>query len=269
MKNLRRCLLAFLLLGMIGGMAKANPVDLSATAVELGSAGSKGHLEIWKEVPEVGLQLGGSYLPFRYKFTTDPSVRGVLGVGFFAPMLEAHSVLIRPRVMRAGLPCGKTIYLWQHGTDQSKYQSVDKEWNGEVKGGDFSFRRSDGWEISYHQGRLSSIVTDDHHTFSWQYNGSLLTSILQDGLRVITIGSESDGKLSTLTAHNKNYQVTYGKRPIYHYAIRVQSIDNNEKLTPIQKVAGYQELLKEYPKKEEDLKFLINIRTQELDDENN
>ena len=54
--------------------AWARPVDLSAPTTELGAAGSKGYLEIWKEVEGVGFQLGKSYLPLRYKFTSDPSV---------------------------------------------------------------------------------------------------------------------------------------------------------------------------------------------------
>jgi YD repeat-containing protein len=199
----------------IGAMGlKGSPVDLSSPAAELGAAGSKGHLEIWNEVPEVGLQLGSTYLPFRYKFSSDRSVQGVLGAGFYAPMLEAHSVLIRPRVMKAGLPCGKSIYFWQVANDANKYQSVDKEWSGEVKGGDFTFRRSDGWEIGYRQGKLSSITCDDRHTYRWSYNGNRLSSIERDGMTVISIGSGSDGQLISLTAHNKNYVVAYGARPM-------------------------------------------------------
>ena len=193
---------------------EANPVDLSAPTVELGAAGSKGYVEIWKELPQVGLQLGGTYLPFRYKFTTDPTVSGVFGPGFYAPILEAHSVLIRERVMRAGLPCGKTIYFWQDFSDPQKYQTVDKTWTGLATDNEFTFWRGDGWKLTYRDGRLSSLVTDDRHTYTWNYSGSLLTSIARDGLEVLNVQLGVGGTIRALSCQNKSYPVEYEKRPI-------------------------------------------------------
>lgn len=193
---------------------EANPVDLSAPTVELGAAGSKGYVEIWKELPQVGLQLGGTYLPFRYKFTTDPTVSGVFGPGFYAPILEAHSVLIRERVMRAGLPCGKTIYFWQDFSDPQKYQTVDKTWTGLATDHEFTFWRGDGWKLTYRDGRLSSLVTDDRHTYTWNYSGSLLTSIARDGLEVLNIQLGVGGSIRAISCQNKSYPVEYEKRPL-------------------------------------------------------
>jgi hypothetical protein len=73
-------------ISLMAGHGSANPVDLSAPGGELGAANPKGYLEIWREIDGVGLQLGkGSYLPFRYKFSTDPAIGGIR-----AGVLPAH-----------------------------------------------------------------------------------------------------------------------------------------------------------------------------------
>lgn len=192
----------------------ARPVDLSAPTTELGAAGSKGYLEIWKEVEGVGFQLGKSYLPLRYKFTSDPSVRGILGPGFYMPMFEARSLLIRDKVMRASLPCGKVIYFWQDPVDPNKFQSVDKEWTGVITGKQFTVSRDDGWTIVYDGGRLSSITTDDHHVFTWIYSGSIPVAVNKDGSSVITVEPGVDGGIKAIDFEGKSYQANYGQRPM-------------------------------------------------------
>jgi YD repeat-containing protein len=194
--------------------AWARPVDLSAPTTELGAAGSKGYLEIWKEVEGVGFQLGKSYLPLRYKFTSDPSVRGILGPGFYMPMFEARSLLIRDKVMRASLPCGKVIYFWQDPVDPNKFQSVDKEWTGVITGKQFTVSRDDGWTIVYDGGRLSSITTDDHHVFTWIYSGSIPVAVNKDGSSVITVEPGVDGGIKAIDFGGKSYQANYGQRPM-------------------------------------------------------
>jgi len=168
---------AHFILGMIlvASCASANPVDLSVPGGELGAANPKGYLEIWREIDGVGLQLGkGSYLPLRYKFSSDPTIGGILGPGFYLPMFEARNSLIRERTMRAYLPCGKGLYLWRDTIDPNKFNTPDKEWTGYLNGDDFIVWRDDGWKVLYHKSRLASITSDDNHVFNWAYdNGEL------------------------------------------------------------------------------------------------
>jgi YD repeat-containing protein len=45
------------------------------------------------------------------------------------------------------------------------------------------------------------------------------------------------------------------------WAVRLQAINFDKKLTPAQKIAGYETLLKKYPEKEEQLQFMIKHTT--------
>jgi YD repeat-containing protein len=198
--------------------AWAAPVDLSEPSGQLGSADMKGGLQIWREVEGVGLQLGkSSYLPLRFKFSSvgTPGA-GMLGAGFYCPMFEARNALIRPKVMRADLPCGKVLYFWGDTADETRFQTVDKEWTGSVvEGGGFIFWRDDGWKLTYRQSRLSELVTDDKHVFSWDYaaNG-MAEDVKEDGYIVIEIDPNGEGQADDFVFKRQHYKLEYGDRPL-------------------------------------------------------
>src|ERR1700722_11303316 len=196
--------------------AWSRPVDLSAPSSAVGASNSRGYLEIWREIAGLGLQLDkDSYLPFRYKFSSEPNTGGMLGPGFYCPMFEAKSVLIRESTMQTYLPCGKVLYFWRDNTDPNKFQSVDKEWSGYLQGDDFITWRDDGWKLLYHKSRLTSLVTDDNHTFSWNYDqGGLPTGISEDGHSAITVEPNIAGQVAAFNFDSKRYEVTYAERPI-------------------------------------------------------
>jgi YD repeat-containing protein len=201
----------------IGGSAWSRPVDLSAPSGEVGAANSKGYLEIWRDIEDAGIDFGkGSYLALRYKFSTDPATGGILGPGFYMPMLEARNVLIRESTMRAYLPCGKGLYFWRDTVDPTKFQSVDKEWTGALKGDDFTIWRDDGWTTVYHQGRLSSITTDERHVFTWDYDGNthMATGISEDGKSLVTVEPNQQGLVDAIVFDGKRYQFGYSERPL-------------------------------------------------------
>jgi len=204
----------------IGGSAWSRPVDLSAPGGGLGAANSKGYLEIWSEIEDAGIDFGeGSYLPLRYKFSSDNSTGGILGPGFYMPMLEAKNVLIRESTMRAYLPCGKGLYFWKDRVDPNKFQTPDKEWTGYLKhdgGDDFIVWRDDGWTILYHDGRLTSITTDEHHVFTWDYDGNthMATGISEDGKSLVTVEPNQQGLLDAIVINGKRYEMGYAERPL-------------------------------------------------------
>ena len=198
-----------------GGTAWSDPVDLSAPGNELGAADPKGYLQVWQEVEGVGLQLGkGSYLPLRYKFSTESDRGELLGAGFSLPMFEAKNVLLRENTMRAYLPCGKGLYLWRTASDPNKFQTPDRVWTGYATEDDFTVSRADGWKVAYHQGRLVSIVSDDGHKFTWSYDAAGGGSVEQDGKPVITMEPGPGGQVADFVFGGKSYKVEYGKRPI-------------------------------------------------------
>ena len=183
-------------INLMAGSAWSRPVDLSAPTGGVGAANSFGYLEIWRQVDDVGLQQGSSFLPLRYKFSSEPHTRGMLGPGFYVPMFEARNVLIREQMMRAFLPCGKGLYLRRDSVDQNKFQTVDQVWTGSLSldGEDFTIWRDDGWKLLYHNSRLTSLTTDDNHTFTWSYDNGMPTGVTEDGKSVITVEPGADGK---------------------------------------------------------------------------
>jgi len=218
------CLVA---VSFIGGSAWSRPVDFSAPSGEVGAANSMGYLEIWREIEDAGIDFGqGSYLPLRYKFSSDDSTGGILGPGFYMPMLEAKNdmpmleaknVLIRESTMRAYLPCGKGLYLWKDIVDPNKFQTPDKEWTGYLKdGGDFIVWRDDGWTILYRKGRLTSITTDERHVFTWDYddNTHMATKISKDGQSLVTVEPNQQGLVDAIVINGKRYEMDYAERPL-------------------------------------------------------
>ena len=203
-------------ISLMAGDAWARPVDLSIPTVEVGAANSFGYLEIWRQINDVGLQLGSSYLPLRYKFSSEPTIGGMLGPGFYVPMFEAKNVLIREQMMRAFLPCGKGLYLRRDLTDQNKFQTVDGVWTGYLMGdGDFTVWRDDGWKLLYHQSRLTSLTTDDNHTFTWSYGGNgMPAGVSEDGQSVVTVEPNVAGQVAAFVFNGKRYEVEYAQRPI-------------------------------------------------------
>jgi YD repeat-containing protein len=200
------------------GSVWSRPVDLSAPSGELGAANSKGYLEIWRQIEDAGIDFGkGSYLPLRYKFSSENNTGGILGPGFYMPMFEAKNVLIREQVMRAYLPCGKGLYFWKDQVDPTKFQTVDKEWTGALSANnDFTVWRDDGWTILYHQGRLTTITTDEHHVFTWDYDGNshMATGISEDGKSLITVEPNQQGLVDALVFDGKRYEFGYSERPL-------------------------------------------------------
>jgi YD repeat-containing protein len=219
MNTCRVVWLCLLGVGLWAGRGVGNPVDLSAPGGELGSANPKGYLEIWREIDGVGLQLGqGSYLPLRYKFSSDPAIGGVLGPGFYLPMFEARNVLIRESTMRAYLPCGKGLYFWRDTVDHNKFKTVDQEWTGYLTGEggeDFTVWRNDGWKVFYHKSRLTSIISDDKHTFTWTYDGlGGGSTVSENGQSLLTLERNGAGQVAALIFDGKRYEVGYAQRPV-------------------------------------------------------
>jgi len=216
MKTCRVAALLLIGVGMPLHYGWCAPVDLSAPSGELGAANSKGYLEIWREIDDVGLQLGkGSYLPLRYKFSTDPTVGGLLGPGFYIPMFEAKNVLIRESTMRAYLPCGKGLYMWRDNVDPNKFKSVDQQWTGYLTGDDYVVWRDDGWKVQYHKSRLSSITSDDGHVFTWTYDRSgFPQEVSENGQSLITLEPNAAGQIAALVFNGKRYELHYAERPI-------------------------------------------------------
>jgi YD repeat-containing protein len=202
----------------IGSSAWSRPVDLSAPSGEVGAANSKGYLEIWREIENAGIDFGkGSYLPLRYKFSSEDNTGGILGPGFYMPMFEAKNVLIREGTMRAYLPCGKGLYFWKDPVDPTKFQTVDKEWTGALSANnDFTVWRNDGWTILYHQGRLTTITTDEHHVFTWDYDGNthMATGISEDGQSLVSVEPNQQGLVGALVFNGKRYEMGYSERPL-------------------------------------------------------
>jgi len=215
---MKTCSVALLIINLywIATYAWGRPVDLSAPTGGLGSSDSRGYLEVWREIDGVGLQLDkDSYLPLRYKFSSEPNTEGILGPGFYCPMFDATSVLIRESTMRTYFPCGKTLYFWRDNLDPNKFESLNGEWSGYLQGDNFIVWRDDGWKVLYKKSRLTSLSTDDNHTFVWSYDDAgMPISITRDGQTMITVERNAAGQAAAFNFDGKRCEMTYANRPI-------------------------------------------------------
>jgi YD repeat-containing protein len=202
-------------LPLTGALGWGRSVDLSPPTGEVGAANVHGYLEIWREIDGVGVNLAqGSFLPLRYMFSTDPKIQGALGVGFYVPIFEARNILIREQMMVAYLPCGKWLYLRRDTVDPNKFQTLDHEWTGYLSGDDFIIWREDGWKVRYHNNRLDSITSDDHHIFTWSYDDDGRDSVNENGQAILTMERNVAGQIAAFVSGGKRWEATYSERPI-------------------------------------------------------
>jgi len=106
--------------------------------------------------------------------------------------------------------------MWRDTVDPNKFQTVDQQWSGYLTDNqNFIVWRDDGWKLLYHDHRLTSLVTDNNHTFTWDYDQSgMPASVSEDGQALVAVESNSAGQVAALVINGKRYEVQYAERPI-------------------------------------------------------
>lgn len=194
--------------------ALAGPVDLSAPAPSLGAASSEGYVLLVREVDEADFGKGVA-LPVRLQFKSKPGVTSpLLGGGWSLPLLECTTAPFSENLVRADLPCGKRLWLWEKKRGSGETQTLDGQWKGRQQGDSFVVSREDGWELRYDsRGRLSSLRTDGGRVLEWQYFGRGGILLREGANTVVTAEVDAQGRLVKLLVNGREHQTEFGERP--------------------------------------------------------
>jgi len=206
---------ALLLSYCITHLASARPVDLSPPVNTLGAADPYGRLRIWREIDHVTFGDNQS-LPFRIGFLGSPDVKSpYLGRGWQLPLLESKAFLKRETMLEVLLPCGKVMYLRRDKKDQSKFQTLDKEWTAEINGEDTIISRADGWQIRYRRGAILDLKTDTNRRLSWIRINGLVSEIREEptAIPLLKCIPAENGFASSIVINGKSYRIGLDKRP--------------------------------------------------------
>ncbi|MEM1159275.1 MAG: hypothetical protein AAGH72_13590, partial [Verrucomicrobiota bacterium] len=194
----------------------ANPVDLSAPMNSLGDSNAYGYLQIYYDVEDINWG-DGLKIPLRYKFSSElKNPSPYLGQGFWMPMIESSCVLKRESMMRATLPCGKTMFLRRDQNQKNRFQTLDKEWTGIAQEDQFVISRADGWQLHYTDGHLTELHTDTGRILQWVYRNNLVAEIHEAGSSQdapFQVETTSSGGIKGFIINGKKHQIEFDKKP--------------------------------------------------------
>jgi len=209
----RRVLLAGLLLTPLGLWAR--PVDLSPPSEQFGFANPEGYLEIWREVDELDFG-GGLKFPLRFGFSScDRPPSKYLGLSWTCPLLEAKAERVREDLIQVTLLCGKKLFLQQTGNNSNLYRSPDHQWSGEGGADQLRLSRSDGWELSFKEGRVERLKSDTGRVLVWEWEGDRIHAVLDPvSKKALEVQFEPQtGRANALVFEAKRYDL--GFAPAY------------------------------------------------------
>jgi hypothetical protein len=191
---------------------RAGEVDFYAPN-SVGDADPYGHLTLWRELGMV--DFGNSLaFPLRVKFSTDPGNNGVLGYGFWLPLLEGRAYLLDQQTLKATIQCGKSVYFWRSQTDPTQFVTPDKAWHGALNDdGDFTMVSNDGWTLAFKGGKISELKTPAGRALDWEYEGGIAKGIKEGGKMLLSTTWNDQGLLESLSANGQTYRFAYDKRP--------------------------------------------------------
>jgi len=196
----------------------------------LGWADASGRLSIWVNGGwEVGIG-DGEKLPLRFHFSSmqDRVGEGILGAGWWFPLLESTVVRVSEGVIRMTSLGGESIYLYAIAGKGGFYQSKNARWEAALDGhGGFEVTGIGGWTYWYRDGRIQKVKSPLGKNLRWSYsleNGA--ESILDDdGQALISVryGDIGNGSREQLNrrllreisvSDNPRISVAYGDFPI-------------------------------------------------------
>lgn len=222
-------IMALLWLGV--SSAFSNPVDLSAPMNSLGASNAYGYLQVYYDVEDIDWG-DGLKIPLRYKFSSElrqPSP--YLGQGFWMPMLESTCYLKRESMMRATLPCGKTMFLRRDRNQPNQFKTLNGEWTGIMQENQVAISREDGWQLKYTDGRLSELRTDNGRILKWIYRNNLLAEIREagtSGKAPLQVMSTPSGGIKGFIINGEEHLIQWDKKP------RIEEIQGNRLIADLE-----------------------------------
>lgn len=206
--------LTFAALAIVSNQAFSGPVDLSAPSNNLGSASSRGYVDIWRELDEIdfGKELK---VPVRVGFSSErQSSSPFFGKGWWCPVLEPKAYLKREKMLCATLLCGRVLYLRKDVSDDNTFHTLDNRWKGVITDRNIVVSREDGWRLTYEKGRLKELKTDAGRILNWTYAGDALSSIQESGgFITLKVDYDIQGTCKGLTVNDRYHGFRMDRRP--------------------------------------------------------
>lgn len=201
--------LAWVLFVAIALTAWGRPVDLSPPGNGLGSASSEGSVSFYIDLATLDFK-NGLQLPLRIDFNSaSQNVSPYVGALWRCVLLEAIAIQTREDAIDACLLCGKHLHLYRSKKDITQYWDRNHEWQGELKGNVLRVFRDDKWELTYINGRLTTLKTDTGRVLNWQWTGKAVTAITEGGRGgIFEVKFDPTTKLATaFLVNDKEYRL--------------------------------------------------------------
>jgi len=188
----------------------------------LGWADASGKLSIWVNGGWV-VDLGnGETLPLRFHFSSmqDRVSEGILGVGWWVPLLESTVVQVREDCVRMTALGGQSIYLFDNSGGEESYISKNKSWRGGVSGErDFGVSGPEGWTYRFKGGKIVQAVSPQGTQVEWGYDtDGRVQSLFSDKQKLLSIAkNEQTGLPDSIVFEKGKYTVDfkYEKMPLF------------------------------------------------------
>lgn len=193
----------------------AAPVDLSAPANTLGYANLNGNARVWRELGEIDFGKGLA-IPLRIEFDSGRDRSSALfGMGWWCPAMESIAFLKREKALQVNLPCGKTMYLRRDKSEKTRFISPDGEWIASVVQQRIFLYRNDGWLLTYVDGRLTELRTDEGRRLVWRYSNGIPVDVKEVGSPSVPLAvlSNSKGAPEALMLNGLKCEFNLGNRP--------------------------------------------------------
>lgn len=171
----------------------------------LGWADGSGKLSVWVN-GDWKVDLGdGESLPLRFHFSSmqDRISEGLLGAGWWVPLLESTIVQRSETIVRLTALGGQTVYLYAKPGEEGLFQSKDGRWSGNLETGDtFKIEGVGGWYYRYKAGRIADATSPSGKQLRWNY--------LKSGLPSEILVLNKTGSISTNPSQRNLLKVDWG-----------------------------------------------------------
>lgn len=188
---------------VLSGTAHANeavgPNDLTSTGQNaLGYSGWNGEFNTWWDLGSLEVS-PNLVIPIRFNFNSKQSSIGnsVLGLNWWAPLIESTVVKDKEDQVIARMPGGLSVYFFKSNNDPKCFRSRDHKWEGRVdnKGNFKVINQAEGVTMDFFKGQLKSTTLSTGEILTWDYDpaGKPLSIKNSSGFKLVSVTYGSSG----------------------------------------------------------------------------
>lgn len=146
---------------------------------------------------------GGETLPLRFKFSSDQDriEDGLLGEGWWIPLLESRVLLRYDGSVRITALGGESYYYYHHRDRPGTLRSRNRQWNatGKIEGL-LEVTGPGGWSYRYDRGRIVRAISPGGREVRWLYDENDRVEALTDreGKSLLEVCREGSGGVRSI-----------------------------------------------------------------------